>query len=218
MNRGRGNAAPDASRRPKALFAVLVMLAVAVGGTLTVGAAMAVSRGAQAVWEGAPYPKADPDAVARRLKERSQLTYDAFGLPGAHTVQPARMSDGACYYRGLESLGHIDEARRDVRSFGLSWSVEDVPEEQARASQDRLRQQLAERGWELTRDWNRESSGSLTLGSTFRHPGTPDQIHVKWNDSTTTLFVDVYAECGRVPAGYDSTAEWTAAWVPSGPA
>ncbi|MFE4370927.1 hypothetical protein ACFRMN_22305 [Streptomyces sp. NPDC056835] len=33
------------------------------------------------VWNGAPYPLADPDAVAQRLKARSDEVYDDFALP-----------------------------------------------------------------------------------------------------------------------------------------
>lgn len=194
-------------RRPSALF-VLIVSAVLLVGALT---AAAVAE----FWTGKPYPEADPDAVASRLKARSQVAYDGFGLRGRPSVAQGRMNTGSCYYRGLQSIGHIDEARPDVVSFEHTWSVPDVQEDSARPAERRLRERLTGEGWKLTHDRHREARGSLDLGFRFEDPKSGDKIDVAWHDSTATLFVSVYAECGQVPDGFETSGEWTAAWTPA---
>ncbi|MEK8141977.1 hypothetical protein NKH18_02850 [Streptomyces sp. M10(2022)] len=60
-----------------------------------------------------------PDAVAQRLKDRSDKVYSGFALPEKYAADSGSVDTGACYYRGLRSFAHIDEALSDVRSFGL---------------------------------------------------------------------------------------------------
>ncbi|MBT2389798.1 hypothetical protein J7E87_10220 [Streptomyces sp. ISL-1] len=43
------------------------------------------------------------------------------------------------------------------------------------------------------RTWPRE------LGFRFEDSDSGDKVDVKWNNSTTTLFISIYAPCGRVP-------------------
>lgn len=178
---------------------------------LSVAAAVAGSL-AWKIWNGAPYPSTDPDAVAQRLKDRSDGVYDGFALPEKYHADSGRMDTGACYYRGLRSFGHIDESRSDVHSFGLDWSVPDVPEAAAREAQQRVRQRLVKQGWTLTREGNRAGESFREWGFRFEDPESGDQVDVQWNDSTATLFISVYAPCGQVPdefVEYDwSEADW----------
>ncbi|MCX4682042.1 hypothetical protein OG413_43445 [Streptomyces sp. NBC_01433] len=165
-----------------------------------------------AVWNGAPYPTADPDAVAQRLKARSDQVYDGFALPEKYAPDSGRVDTGACYYRGLRSIAHIDEARSDVRSFGLDWSVPEVPEATARDAQQRVRRLLVRKGWKLAHKGDRATATLRELGFRLENPESGDQVDVRWNDSTTTLFISVYAPCGQVPdefVEYDwSEADW----------
>ncbi|MFI2437091.1 hypothetical protein [Streptomyces sp. NPDC018693] len=173
------------------LYAVtaLVMMALVVAAVVA----------GNVLWNGAPYPSVDPDAVAQRLKARSDEVYDGFALPEKYTADSGRVDTGACYYRGLRSIAHIDEARSDVRSFGLDWSVPDIPEATARDAQRRVRQQLVQKGWKLTHEGDRAGATFRQLGFRFENPEGGDQVDVRWNDSTTTLFISVYAPCGQVP-------------------
>ncbi|MGW2558521.1 hypothetical protein ACWCXB_04565 [Streptomyces sp. NPDC001514] len=198
------------TRRPLTLLAILGLLVV------TVAAAYGVVIGARAVWYGTPYPSADPKTVAERLRERSQWTYDGFGLNEPNAVQHSGISTGACYYRGLQSFAHIDEARLDVSSFEHSWEVAEIPEADARAAQKRLRQQLSARGWKLTHDGDRAGNTFVELGFRFEDPESSDMIDVRWNDSTTTLFVSVYAQCSRVPDEVRGAVEGPDGWHPAG--
>ncbi|MEV6731442.1 hypothetical protein [Streptomyces sp. NPDC051364] len=177
---------------------------------LSVAAATAANR----VWNGAPYPSADPDAVAQRLKDQSDELYDGFALPEKHAVDSGRVDTGACYYRGLRSIAHIDEARSDVRSFGLDWSVPDIPEATARDAQRRVRQQLVKQGWKLTHEGDRAGATLRELGFRFENPEGGDQVDVQWNDSTTTLFISVYAPCVQGPDGFEEYDWPEAAWHP----
>lgn len=166
------------------------------------------------VWNGAPYPSADPDAVAQRLKDRSDELYDGFALPEKYAADSGRVDTGACYYRGLRSIAHIDEARSDVRSFGLDWSVPDVPEATARDAQRRVRHRLVQQGWKLTHEDDRAEATFRQLGFRFENPEGGDQVDVQWNDSTTTLFISVYAPCGQVPDGFVEYGWPEADWQP----
>ncbi|MFE0916113.1 hypothetical protein ACFW48_38670, partial [Streptomyces sp. NPDC058812] len=102
-----------------------------------------------------------------------------------------------CYYRGLRSFSHIDEARRDVRSFDLGWRATDVPQATARAGQERIRNRLSEQGWNPIREHPAD------MGFRFEHPGTGDTVDVGWYEATGTLAVNIHAPCGKVPDGFD---------------
>lgn len=186
----------------------------AVAGLVMAALLVAAVAAGNLVWNGEPYPSADPDAVAQRLKARSDEVYDGFALPGKYAAAPGRVDTGACYYRGLRSIAHIDQARRDVRSFGLDWSVPDVPEATARTAQQRIRKQLVRKGWRLTREGDRTGAILRELGFRFENPTDGDQVDVRWNDATTTLFISLYAPCGQVPDAF-ADHDWPAAdWHP----
>ncbi len=181
---------------------------------LLVAAVAAGNAAWNAVWNGAPYPSVDPDAVTQRLKARSDEVHDGFALPDKYAADSGTVTTGACYYRGLRGIAHIDEELSDVRSFGLDWSVPDVPEATARDAQRRVRQHLAQKGWKLTHQGDRTSPKLRELGFRFENPDSGDQVDVKWNDSTTTLFVSVYAPCGQLPGEFVEN-DWSEAdWYP----
>ncbi|MFE7753063.1 hypothetical protein [Streptomyces sp. NPDC057428] len=186
----------------------------AVTGLVIVALSVAAVVAGNFVWNGAPYPSAAPDAVAKRLKDRSDGVYDGFALPEKHAAGSGRVDTGACYYRGLRSIAHIDEARSDVRSFGLDWSVPDVPEATARAAQRRVRHRLVQQGWRLTHEGDRAGATFRQLGFRFENPEGGDHVDVQWNDSTTTLFISVYAPCGQVPDGFVEYGWPEADWQP----
>ncbi|WP_371614262.1 hypothetical protein [Streptomyces sp. NBC_00454] len=174
----------------------------AVTGLVMVVLAVAAVVAGNLVWNGAPYPSADPAVVAQRLKDRSDGVYEDFALPAKYAANWGGIDTGACYYRGLRSIAHIDEARTDVRSFGLSWSVPEVPEATAREAQGRVRQRLVQQGWKLTHEGDRASATFRELGFRFEDPEGGDQVDVQWNNSTTTLFISVYAPCAQVPDNF----------------
>ncbi|MEU1146047.1 hypothetical protein ACFYO9_32090 [Streptomyces sp. NPDC005863] len=183
--------------------------------TLLIGSAVMVRAVLSDVWNGSPYPSAEPDAVAQRLMVRSDDVYDSFAVDVAVDVS-GRVETGACYYRGLRGIAHIDEARDDVRSFGIDWSVPDVPEATAREAQLRVRERLERRHWKLTHEDDRAGSTLRERGFRYEDPQGGDQVDVRWNDSTRTLFVSVYAPCTRVPDAFDEYDWPEAEWRPKG--
>ncbi|MFE9999822.1 hypothetical protein [Streptomyces avermitilis] len=181
---------------------------------MLVALSVAAAEAANSVWNGAPYPSADPDAVAQRLKDQSDGVYDGFALPAKYAADSGRVDTGACYYRGLRGIAHIDEARSDVRSFGLDWSVPDIPEATARDAQRRVRQRLVKQGWKLIFEGDRVGETFRKLGFRFENPEGGDQVDVQWNDSTTTLFISVYAPCVQLPDGFEEYGWSEADWHP----
>lgn len=180
-----GATAPPLSARPLRVALVLA------GVTLL----LTMSWGGYRLWNGAPYPEVDPNVVAMRLREQAERVEE--DLDGRSRFEAHSVDTGACYYRGLRAFAHIDEARRDVRSFDLDWKAADVPQATARAGQERIRNRLSEQGWKLTRE--RISD----MGFRFEDPGTGDQVDVGWYEATGTLAVSIYAPCGKVPDGFD---------------
>lgn len=188
-------------RYPVTVFATLALLAT-------------TSLAARLAWNGEPYPSADPDAVAERLKTRSNEVYDSFALAKKYAAQPSRVDTGACYHRGLSGYVNLDRARLDVSSFRLYWDVPNVPEPTARDALRQARQQLTSHGWEFSHDWADSTSSLLELGFRYEEPGRGDKVDLRWNSSTTTLFVEVYAPCTQVPDEFNAH-DWPAAdWLP----
>ncbi|TXR99915.1 hypothetical protein EAO73_28875 [Streptomyces sp. col6] len=189
---------------------VVLTAAALVTAVLSVAAVIAGNR----VWQGAPYPTVDPDAVAQRIKDRSDWVYEGFALSGKYAASPGTVATGSCYYRGLRSVAHIDQPRDDVYSFGLGWSVPDVPEATAEEAQRRVRGRLEQQGWKVSYEGDRSGATFRERGYRFLSPDGSDKVDVRWNTSTTTLFVSVYAPCGQVPDGF-SGYNWPAArWSP----
>ncbi|MCX5610219.1 hypothetical protein OHB39_21965 [Streptomyces sp. NBC_00047] len=170
----------------------LLRMALVLGG---VALLLSMSWGGYRLWNGEPYPEVDPNVVAMRLREEAERVEE--DLDGRSRFEAHNVDTGACYYRGLRSVAHIDEARQDVRSFGLDWSTTDVPRTTARASQERARGRLSEQGWKLT------SENISDMGFRFEHPGTGDKVDVDWYEPTGTLAVRIHAPCGKVPDGFD---------------
>ncbi|MFD4372608.1 hypothetical protein [Streptomyces sp. NPDC058486] len=163
---------------------------------------------AAAVWFGSPYPAADPEAAAARLKDEARWAYDEARLPPGTVPVEGRVETGSCYYRGLRSLAHIDEARSDVRSFALRWEVRGVSGAAARAGQDRTRARLAAAGWRLI------SENVSDRGFRFEDPASGRTVSVDWYEPTGTYAMTGYVPCGRLPDGFDEYAWPSAAWHP----
>lgn len=159
------------------------------------------------LWNGAPYPVADPGQVAARLKAQVQQVYDEAALPGTPEA-PTRVGTSACDYRGLKSIAHIDQGRRDVRRFELSWRMTEVPEATARSAQQRTRHRLEQNGWKLI------SENVSDRGFRFEQPETGDKVDVDWYQPTGTYAVTAYAPCGKVPDGFADYAWAGAGWAP----
>ncbi|CAL9495222.1 hypothetical protein [Streptomyces sp. enrichment culture] len=185
---------------------LLLALACSAAGLVLAGATVAV----RSLWEGTPYPAADPGRVAARLKAHAQQVHTEAALPQGPAA-PARVLTGTCAYRGLKALAHIDRDRTDVHSFHLDWRVTDVPEAVARRAQEPTRRRLERDGWEVElRDDSR-----VGFGFRFRHPGTGEAVDVHWYRPTGTYAVSAYAPCGKVPDGFDAHTWPAARWTPA---
>lgn len=165
---------------------------------------------AAALWFGSPYPAADPEAVAGRLKAEAQRAYDEAGFPPGTVPVHDGVRTGSCSYRGLRSVAHIDRPRLDVRSFALSWEVRGVSEAAARAGQDRTRARLAAAGWHP----GSAREDDLVFGFRFAHPDSGEVVDLDWYEPTGTYVVRAYAPCGRLPDGFDEYDWPSAAWHP----
>ncbi|MFE2746178.1 hypothetical protein ACFXKX_17800 [Streptomyces scopuliridis] len=64
-------------------------------GLVMVALLAAAAVAGNVVWNSAPYPSADPDAVAQRLKARSDEVYDDFALPEKYAPGSGRVDTSA---------------------------------------------------------------------------------------------------------------------------
>ncbi|MFG3406472.1 hypothetical protein [Streptomyces sp. NPDC048142] len=130
-------------------------------------------------------------------------------MPGRPEVGPVRVETGTCYYRGLRSLAHIDQGRPDVRSFGLDWRVTALPEDVARSGLHRMRARLEHEGWTFV------DTRVDRPGFRFRNPDNGDLVYAHWYRETGTYAVSTYADCGKLPTGFDAYAWPKADWTPT---
>ncbi|MFE5614373.1 hypothetical protein [Streptomyces sp. NPDC056543] len=155
------------------------------------------------------YPSADPAMLSQRLMDRAQWAYDGMALPPHEAVRPVQVVPGhSCYAGGLS----IEKTLPDVVTFDLSWTVEDIPADVARAAEARLRREFISTGWTLTHDGNRRGKDLVEFGFRVQDPATGDQFDLAWNDSTTSLFLSGYTSCAKVPqsaADNPSPKTWT---------
>ncbi|MFF3940945.1 hypothetical protein [Streptomyces phaeofaciens] len=155
------------------------------------------------------YPSADPATLSQRLTDRAQWAYDGMALPPHEAVRPVQVVPGhSCYAGGLS----IEKTLPDVVTFDLSWTVEDIPADVARATEARLRRKFTSAGWTLTHDGNRQGKDFVEFGFRVQDPVTGDQFDLAWNDSTTSLFLSGYTSCAKVPqsaADNPSPKTWT---------
>ncbi|WBO65375.1 hypothetical protein [Streptomyces camelliae] len=164
--------------------------------------AVAAVAGCTRLWDGEPYPVADPVATATRLDGYTQAVYDALDLPDAE-LEPGGSpeADGyGCSYRGLR---HLDEELSDspgsppgVVDVSSGWALKGVSRAEAVSAMQRARAELTRQGWKVagyenSRSWLRLSlkpvNGEDTV-SVEAYPG--DRLQVA-----------AYAECARYPSG-----------------
>ncbi|MEU7469996.1 hypothetical protein AB0A94_15905 [Streptomyces sp. NPDC044984] len=142
------------------------------------------------------YPSADPATLSQRLTDRAQWAYDGMTLPPHKAVRPVRVIPShSCYAGGLS----IEKTLPDVVAFDLSWTVEDIPADVARATEARLRRKFTSAGWALIHDGNRRGKDFVEFGFRVQDPATGDQFDLAWNNLATSLFLSGYTSCAKVP-------------------
>ncbi|MFF8827992.1 hypothetical protein [Streptomyces sp. NPDC015131] len=144
------------------------------------------------------YPPGDPGAMRGRLTDRAQWAYDGMALPPHPPVSPSTVSPRHhCPAGGLS----LDETAQDVVSYELRWTVEDVPDRVAGATEARLRKRFVSQGWTVTHEDNRRTATTVLYGFRVEDPRTGDTFDLAWNSGTTSLFLTGYTPCAKVPPG-----------------
>ncbi|MEU0404542.1 hypothetical protein ABZ318_30815 [Streptomyces sp. NPDC006197] len=157
------------------------------------------------------YPSGDPTVLSQRLKARAQWAYEAMALPRHEPVEPVRVNTGYSCHTG------IDRVAEDVRTYELRWSVPDIPIGTARPTEQRLRNAYVAAGWKITHDRDRRHSDWVELGFRAEDPATGDKFDLAWNTSTTSLFLDGYTPCAKVPHSLAEESSIGEDWAPHRP-
>ncbi|MFE6871187.1 hypothetical protein ACFVFS_32100 [Kitasatospora sp. NPDC057692] len=176
-------------------------------GVLLVGAVFLTGLKAVELWQGDPFPVADPVAVAQRLDGQTQSIYDALQLPPTRLVPDwpgggieATVHD--CHARGLgEALNDSPPEEPGTAAVHASWALADVPAAEAVEAMARARRTLTAAGWTVTSSTETPAEdASLRL----RPPATADGVTVRAGVSVYpngALAVFAVTECLRYPDG-----------------
>ncbi|MFD9484979.1 hypothetical protein ACFWBX_13440 [Streptomyces sp. NPDC059991] len=155
------------------------------------------------VWDGEPYPVADPAATARRLDHDTQVAYEALRLPDARLDPESpgagmESSGSGCGLRGLrhlvDNISDTPPSEPYVVSVSDHWGLQGVPRERALPALERVRAALTHSGWSVVSFENSRYGLALRL----RHPAGGDTIHVE-SYPGGRLAVYAFSECARYP-------------------
>lgn len=177
---------------------LVLVLALAFGLAEVLGLAWSANR----VWNGAPYPVADPAATARRLDGHTQAVYDVLGLPDAELdTNPYDVGQTAGENCGYPGLGHVSAQLNGSHVPGVvtvssSWRLRGVTRAQADSALARSRQALAGKGWQVTEYRNIHDR---VIGVEAQPPGSGDRVHISAFPGDR-FEVTAHAECARYPS------------------
>lgn len=156
------------------------------------------------LWDGVPYPVADPAATARQVDRHTQAVYDVLDLPQAEldTGWPGRGLDAdgsSCYRRGLRHWGDqlSDSPPSEPHTVMVhdSWALTGVSPAQAESALKRARRALTQRGWTVTAYEHSRQRLRLTLT-----PPRTDITVVLEAYPGDRLQVAAHADCARYPS------------------
>ncbi|WP_329460965.1 hypothetical protein [Streptomyces sp. NBC_01431] len=141
--------------------------------------------------------------TADRLQDHFQLARAAAELPQL-PVEGSYVDTGACYGGGWIK---IDVAEDDVVGVRHRWQIPHVSQETAKAAIDRVRARFTSEKGKLTSDDTRYGPGWTELGFRMEDPGSGDKLDLAWNSYGSTLAVNVYSPCAKVPADFSGDYE-----------
>ncbi len=172
-------------------------------GAAAVGLTMLGIVGFLRLWDGKPYPVADPATTATRLDGHTQAMYDALDLPTAELGTAGGFeADGyGCQYRGLK---HLSEQLADspgnppgVVKVRAGWSLKGVSRAEAVSAMHRARRELTRRGWEVA-DYE---NSRFRLWLSMKPTDSGDRVTVEAYPAGR-LDVEAHTEdCVRYPSG-----------------
>ncbi|WP_405942181.1 hypothetical protein [Streptomyces sp. NBC_00207] len=187
-------------RKIRAAAAADLALAAVMGGTL--GFALWFAP----IWDGTPYPVADPAATARELEDHTRSAYTALGLPRAEPADWPRaglVAEGSdCHLRGMRhwserGIAYPPEAP-GVVAVSDTWGLGGVPRAEAEPALERVRQAMTQQGWKVTDYENSPDRHQAELR--LELPGTGRTLSLTTYPGDR-LEVAAHAECARYPAG-----------------
>ncbi|WP_327416059.1 hypothetical protein [Streptomyces sp. NBC_01233] len=190
--------APAPARRRK------IRAASAAG--LALVAVVGFARWFAPIWDGTPYPVADPAATARELEGHTQSAYAALGLPRAELADwpgAGLAADGHdCHLRGMRhwserGIAYPPQAP-GVVTVSDTWGLRGVPRAEAEPALERVRKALTQQGWKVTDYANSPDLHQAELR--LELPGTGRTLSLTTYPGDR-LEVAAHADCARYPSG-----------------
>ncbi|MFF4038691.1 hypothetical protein [Streptomyces sp. NPDC001816] len=170
------------------------------------GLAVAGTVGFVRLWNGEPYPVADPATTATRLDGYTQAVYDALDLPNAEldTDRPGRGMEADGYGCSYSGLSHLSEQLSDsppippgVVNVSDEWALKGVSRAQAVSALQRARKQLTRRGWEVTGYEN----SRIRLWLALKPSDSDDGVWIEAYPANRLEVAARTADCARYPSG-----------------
>ncbi|MFD9630046.1 hypothetical protein [Streptomyces violascens] len=87
------------------------------------------------------------------------------------------------------------------------WQIPHVAQQTAQTAIDRVRARFVSEKWKQTSDDTRHGADWTELGFRMEDPKSGDKLDLAWNNSGSTLFVNVYAPCAKVSADFSGDYE-----------
>ncbi|MFE1951138.1 hypothetical protein ACFW9D_11785 [Streptomyces sp. NPDC059524] len=173
---------------------------------------MWLTQAVDTVWNGEPYPVADPAVTASRIDERTQDVYDALALPdaGLDRAWPGRAVEAygsSCRPRGLrhfsDQLADSPPSADGVVTVHSEWALTGVSPADAAAGLRRVEKRLEPRGWEVV-EYDHDGTRPFMR---LRPPGGGDEDQIQIQSyPRDRLQVAAYSSCARYPEGTPLTS------------
>lgn len=183
----------------------VTVVAAGVGAAATLAGVVGVGLWFEGVWEGDPYPVADPAATSRRLDERTQRVYDALALPDARldTERSAARAEAegyGCYRRGMrhwsDAFAGSPPSEPHVVNVSYDWTLRGVPRARAATAVEHAKKELTREGWKVAA----HDDDRFGLRLKVVAPGGGLSVSVTSYPSGR-LEIAGYADCARYPSG-----------------
>ncbi|MEU5160111.1 hypothetical protein AB0G74_10950 [Streptomyces sp. NPDC020875] len=166
------------------------------------------------LWRGKPYPVADPDTVAERVRDESRRIHTALGAPADRAPVFNSLRSTSCRARAMIATERIDRTAVAVRHV---WEIDGFDGRTARTAIDRAGEGIAGSGWKNTFRYDDEMNGRGGAGGRYEQPDTGYTLTLQWVASRRTVQINLETPCRKFPAGHPKADDGPLEWVPESP-
>ncbi|MFE0424490.1 hypothetical protein [Streptomyces sp. NPDC058953] len=166
------------------------------------------------LWRGIPYPTADPDTAADRVRDESRRIHTDLGArpdraPVFNTLRSSR-----CLVRAEIRVEKTDRSAVGVRHV---WELDGVDRAAARTAIDQAGRRLRDDRWKEEYAYDEKTNSRGGMGARYKHPDTGYRVAIQWVPYRNGLLVDVESPCRTIPDGHPKATGGPLEWRPDSP-